>query len=130
MNKITAKIKIKPNIHQDGKFKIIYEIPAITSEPKTTVRNADFIVSLIYKAGVIFEKPYFLSNLKVWYKENGKDKNQFIIINKFINKTAFKIGLSIFIWLSKNSRPKLNQIIKIIKSKNELEIANFSLSIL
>ena len=62
---ITAKIKINPKTHQEGKFKMIYEIRATTNQPKIGVSKVDFIVSFKYKAGVIFEKPYFLSNLKV-----------------------------------------------------------------
>ena len=47
------------------KLFIINEIPAITSEPKTKNKNPVFIVPFIKSAGVIFEKPYFLFNLKV-----------------------------------------------------------------
>jgi hypothetical protein len=79
---IIENIKTNPQIHQVEKLLIMNEIPAITVDPNIKNNNPVFIVSFINKAGVIFEKPYFLFNLKVEYNSKGKVKIQFITINK------------------------------------------------
>ena len=83
------KIKANPQIHHIAKLFIIKLIPAITKEPKIRNNKAVLIVSFINKEGVIFEKPYFLFNLKVEYNSKGSPKTQFIIIKLFTKTTAF-----------------------------------------